>query len=206
MTTIADLKLVLLGESSVGKSSFVTRFQNDTFNPDRQSTIGAAFITRKVPIVHNREERIVNLQIWDTAGQERYRSLTPMYYRNANVALVLFDLTDVSSFDKAKYWINELTTYIRDHGLDDNMATSIMLIGNKLDLVEGECEFIDQVKDLLVSNPYKYFETSCKSGTNVHEVFEHVVQNVDESLFKSVESESDDRVQLNSSHSQNCQC
>ena len=90
MTGVVSFKLVLLGESSVGKSSIALRFVKDQFEDFRESTIGAAFLTQTV---RRDENTTVKLEIWDTAGQERYKSLAPMYYRNAHCAIVVYDIT-----------------------------------------------------------------------------------------------------------------
>merc|ERR1712000_233655 len=113
----AQFKLVLLGESAVGKSSLVLRFVKDQFDDYRESTIGAAFLTQTI-----------TLEIWDTAGQERYKSLAPMYYRNANCAVVVYDITQSASLDKAKAWVKELQRQANENII-------IALAGNKLDLV-----------------------------------------------------------------------
>ena len=96
----AQFKLVLLGESAVGKSSIVHRFVKNTFDDMRESTIGAAFLTQTITIPES--ETTIKFEIWDTAGQERYKSLAPMYYRNANAALCVYDITSRSSFQKPK--------------------------------------------------------------------------------------------------------
>lgn len=117
-------KLVLLGESAVGKSSLVLRFVKDQFDDYRESTIGAAFLTQTVSLDAN---TTVKFEIWDTAGQERYKSLAPMYYRNAHCAVVVYDITQASSLEKAKAWIREL-----QRQADSNIV--IALAGNKTDL------------------------------------------------------------------------
>ncbi|KAG8788344.1 hypothetical protein FRC15_004927 [Serendipita sp. 397] len=100
-----QFKLVLLGESAVGKSSLVLRFVKDQFDDYRESTIGAAFLTQTVQLD---DQTTIRFEIWDTAGQERYKSLAPMYYRNANCAVVVYDITQSASLEKARSWIREL--------------------------------------------------------------------------------------------------
>ena len=124
-------KIVLLGDSSVGKTSLVHRFTTNRFDTHTPNTIGAAFITKV--FAHENHERKVKLEIWDTAGQERYRSLTPMYYRNARVALVCFDLSKFeSTFNTAKYWIQQLEL---NNSSDSREKIEIRLVGTKRDLV-----------------------------------------------------------------------
>jgi len=120
-----QVKLVLLGEAAVGKSSIVMRFVNNEFQDNKEPTIGAAFLTQKCRF----EDRVLRYEIWDTAGQERFHSLAPMYYRNAQAAVVVYDITKTSSLDKAKSWVKELQRQA-------NPNIVIALAGNKLDLVK----------------------------------------------------------------------
>jgi len=120
-----QVKLVLLGEAAVGKSSLVLRFVSNDFNDNTSPTIGAAFLTQKCRL----ENRIVKFEIWDTAGQERFHSLAPMYYRNAAAAVVVYDITKSASLEKAKAWVKELQRQA-------NPNIVIALVGNKLDLVD----------------------------------------------------------------------
>lgn len=122
-----QVKLVLLGEAAVGKSSVVMRFVNNEFQPNKEPTIGAAFLTQKCRL----EDRVLRYEIWDTAGQERFHSLAPMYYRNAQAAVVVYDITKASSLEKAKSWVKELQRQA-------NPNIVIALAGNKVDLVSGQ--------------------------------------------------------------------
>jgi len=101
---LAQFKLVLLGESAVGKSSLVLRFVKGQFHEFQESTIGAAFLTQTVVL----DDTTVKFEIWDTAGQERYHSLAPMYYRGAQAAIVVYDITNADTFTRAKSWVGEL--------------------------------------------------------------------------------------------------
>ncbi|KAH9892123.1 putative GTP-binding protein ypt5 [Xylariomycetidae sp. FL2044] len=163
-TRFAQFKLVLLGESAVGKSSIVLRFVKDQFDSYRESTIGAAFLTQTISL----DDTTVKFEIWDTAGQERYKSLAPMYYRNANCAVVVYDITQSSSLDKAKAWVKELQRQANENII-------IALAGNKLDLVSeqpdkravstADAEAYANEAGLL------FFETSAKTAENVRELF-----------------------------------
>ncbi|KAI5844550.1 ras family-domain-containing protein [Morchella snyderi] len=153
-----------LGESAVGKSSLVLRFVKDQFDDYRESTIGAAFLTQTIALD---ETTTIKFEIWDTAGQERYKSLAPMYYRNANCAVVVYDITQASSLDKAKAWVKEL-----QRQANENIV--IALAGNKLDLASdhskravetAEAEAYAREAGLL------FFETSAKTAENVKELF-----------------------------------
>jgi small GTP-binding protein len=121
VSKICQFKVVLLGESAVGKSSLVLRFVKREFHEFQESTIGAAFLTQTVQI----DDTTVKFEIWDTAGQERYHSLAPMYYRGAQAALIVYDITSKDSFHKAQNWIRELQRQA-------NANIVIALVGNKL--------------------------------------------------------------------------
>ncbi|KAH7097364.1 GTP-binding protein ypt5 [Auriculariales sp. MPI-PUGE-AT-0066] len=121
-----QVKLVLLGEAAVGKSSVVLRFVSNDFQANKEPTIGAAFLTQKCRL----EDRVLRYEIWDTAGQERFHSLAPMYYRNAQAAVVVYDVTKAASLDKAKSWVKELQRQANPHIV-------IALAGNKVDLVNS---------------------------------------------------------------------
>ncbi|KAL8835131.1 MAG: hypothetical protein Q9170_003436 [Blastenia crenularia] len=126
----SSVKLVLLGEAAVGKSSLVLRFVNNDFQENKEPTIGAAFLTQKCNLPH----RTIKFEIWDTAGQERFASLAPMYYRNAQSALVVYDITKPTSLIKARHWVAELQRQA-------SPGIVIALVGNKLDLsssMDGE--------------------------------------------------------------------
>ncbi|KAL5535313.1 VPS21 [Sanghuangporus sanghuang] len=127
-----QVKLVLLGEAAVGKSSVVLRFVSNEFQPNKEPTIGAAFLTQKCRL----EDRVLRYEIWDTAGQERFHSLAPMYYRNAQAAVVVYDVTKASSLEKAKSWVKELQRQA-------NPNIVIALAGNKLDLVQPKSPAAD---------------------------------------------------------------
>jgi len=121
-----QVKLVLLGEAAVGKSSVVIRFVSNEFQSNKEPTIGAAFLTQKCRL----EDRTLRYEIWDTAGQERFHSLAPMYYRNAQAAVVVYDITKAASLEKAKSWVKELQRQA-------NPNIVIALAGNKVDLVQS---------------------------------------------------------------------
>ncbi|KAK0568893.1 GTP-binding protein of the rab/ypt [Tilletia horrida] len=157
-----QFKLVLLGESAVGKSSLVLRYVKDQFDDYRESTIGAAFLTQTLSLD---PQTTIKFEIWDTAGQERYKSLAPMYYRNANCAVVVYDITQASSLDKAKAWIREL-----QRQADPNII--IALAGNKLDLAGSRRAIpTEEAKSYADEEGLLFLETSAKDASNVSELF-----------------------------------
>ncbi|KAJ5235026.1 uncharacterized protein N7469_004194 [Penicillium citrinum] len=208
----SSVKLVLLGEAAVGKSSLVLRFVNNDFQENKEPTIGAAFLTQKCSL----PTRTIKFEIWDTAGQERFASLAPMYYRNAQAALVVYDVTKPSSLTKAKHWVAELQRQA-------SPGIVIALVGNKLDLTndggdasaaaaaEAESEPANgdgenaagegEEQDTVSGDPRKvstreassyadeegllFFETSAKTGANVVDVFTAIANAIPESSLKT---------------------
>tara|TARA_B100001250_G_C19691238_1_gene740380 strand:+ start:471 stop:1064 length:594 start_codon:yes stop_codon:yes gene_type:complete len=161
-------KVVLLGDSSVGKSSVAIRFSKNEFSEFQESTIGAAFLTKTI----NDRKSInpndkVRFEIWDTAGQERYHSLAPMYYRGAKAAMVVYDITSELSFEKAKEWVNEL-----QQSANENMIIS--LVGNKTDIEYLRKVEKDKAIEYANQNDLVFLETSAKSGDNITETFNRI--------------------------------
>lgn len=165
-----DLKVVLLGKEYTGKTCLVERFIYDRFNKDcpYQGTIGAAFGARRMEM--NGEQ--ITLGLWDTAGSERYETLCRTYYRGAAAAIICYDLCDVESFEKTKFWVSELWKH--------EEGCRIYLCGTKLDLVQGD-KFLRKV-DYYTASDYadeinsEVFETSSKMGTGVSELFNKVAE------------------------------
>ena len=159
-------KIVILGQSSVGKTSLVLKLLSGKFNPYSESTIGASFCSK---LIKADDGTVDKVEIWDTAGQERYRSLVPMYYRNAGGALIVFDITSKKSFEEAKYWSDELRSKVM-HDI------KVLFVGNKLDL---EKEAFDNYK--VECNKYfgtNYVLVSAKTGENVEYAFTKLVSDI----------------------------
>ncbi|KAJ8358553.1 hypothetical protein SKAU_G00150780 [Synaphobranchus kaupii] len=157
---VCQFKLVLLGESAVGKSSLVLRFVKGQFQEYQESTIGAAFLTQSVCL----DDTTVKFEIWDTAGQERYHSLAPMYYRGAQAAIVVYDITNTETFGRAKTWVKEL-----QRQASPNIV--IALAGNKADLSAKRAVEYEEAQAYADDNSLLFMETSAKTAMNVNDLF-----------------------------------
>ena len=150
-----NYKLVLVGDSAVGKSCVATRYVSDDFYEFQEPTIGASFMAKKITI----DNTEIKLEIWDTAGQERYHSLTPMYYRGAKAALVVFDITNRISYERSRSWVSELRQNCND--------VIIILVGNKIDRESQRNVEKDVVSSYAYENDLEYIETSAKNSHNI---------------------------------------
>ena len=164
-------KLVLLGDSAVGKSCLVVRFVRDEFFEYQEPTIGAAFLTQTVTL----PDATVKFEIWDTAGQERYRSLAPMYYRGAAAAIVVYDITKKDSFKGAINWIKE----IQKRG-DPNVV--IALAGNKADMEGKRKVQYEEAQQYANDNEIMLMETSAKTAHNVRNLFVEIAKKLPKNL------------------------
>ena len=166
-------QLLIIGDSSVGKTSILTRFTEDKFTTNYINTIGIDFFS-KDEIFNNKKIRI---KIWDTAGEERYRALTQGFFKSANGIIITYSVNDVDTFENLKYWIQSIHT-----NLGENDLVKIIIIGNKIDL-DREVNF-DDAKKYAEDNGYKYFETSAKSGKGINESIKFLVQEIIDSQDK----------------------
>lgn len=175
-----EVKVVLLGDTGVGKSSLVLRFAQDTFKPFSESTIGASFMSKTVS--NDSGGPPIKFQIWDTAGQEKYHSLAPMYYRGAAAAIVVYDITAKSSFTTLKNWVRELKSLG-----PENMVLSIA--GNKSDL-ESKREVPTETAELYAQEIGAiYLETSAKNASNVSEIFAEISKRLPKSEVRVARSD-----------------
>jgi len=157
-----EVKLVLLGEAGVGKSSLVLRFVSDRFEFNQNSTIGASFMSKSFTLSNG---ETFKYQIWDTAGQEKYKALAPMYYRGSHAALVVYDLTSEQSFYSLQRWVKELQQYG-----PPNIV--IAIAGNKCDLVDAREVETKTGKDYAESIDAMFAEVSALTSENVAHIFE----------------------------------
>jgi len=153
-------KLVLIGDSGVGKSCLLLRFADDSFTDSYISTIGVDFRFRTVNI----ENKTVKLQIWDTAGQERFRTITSAYYRGAHGIIMVYDVTNYESFEHVEEWLNEVNRHASE-------STLKLLVGNKADLNDDKKVDTDEAKKFADGLSISFLETSAKNATNVEAAF-----------------------------------
>jgi len=160
-------KVVLIGDSGVGKSNLLSRFTRNEFNLDSKSTIGVEFATKSIKV----EAKTVKAQIWDTAGQERYRAITSAYYRGAVGALLVYDISKQVTFENVERWLKEL----RDHA-EPNIV--IMLVGNKSDLKHKRAVSTETAMAFAETNNLAFIETSALDATGVDEAFRQILTEI----------------------------
>ena len=153
-------KILLIGNSGVGKSSLLLRFADDTFTDNFMPTIGVDFKIRTLEV----DGKTIKLQIWDTAGQERFKTITSSYYKGAHGIIVVYDVTDKESFKNIDTWMNEVEKHASDN-------VSRILVGNKSDLTDSRQVTTDEGKELADQYNIRFMETSAKESANVEEAF-----------------------------------
>jgi small GTP-binding protein len=153
-------KIVLIGNSNVGKTNLISRFSRDEFDIHSHSTIGIEFSTRTIRI----QDKIVKAQIWDTAGQERFRSISKSYYRGSDGGFIVFDITNRESFENITKWYSEIITYSKPN-------VKIFLIGNKMDLENRRVVTKEEASEYARSYKMTYVETSAFTPNNVNKIF-----------------------------------
>ena len=154
------MKVVLMGDPGVGKSSILDSYLENDFNPNIESTVGVSFKTKEIPF----QEKIVKLNLWDTAGQEKYHSLTKMYCRGAKAAILVYDITNRDTFNNLKNWhqmVSELS----------NENTIFAVVGNKEDLIDREAVGLDEARAFATKINATYKKTSAKNGVGIEELF-----------------------------------
>eukprot|EP01117_Protostelium_nocturnum_P000607 TRINITY_DN106_c0_g1_i1.p1 TRINITY_DN106_c0_g1~~TRINITY_DN106_c0_g1_i1.p1 ORF type:complete len:207 (+),score=72.38 TRINITY_DN106_c0_g1_i1:94-714(+) len=160
-------KILMIGDSGVGKSSILLRFTDDDFEEDQPCTIGVDFKTKIV----NLENKRINLTIWDTAGQEKFRSLTSSYYRGAHGIIITYDVTRRNTFSSLSMWLKEVEVYLT------NMEPVILLIGNKVDKAQREVSREEGIK-FAKEHSMLFIESSAKTKLGIQQAFEELVQKI----------------------------
>lgn len=157
------IKLLMLGDSGVGKTSLVLRYCEDTFNPSLLSTLGIDFKTKMIEL----EELITKLQVWDTAGQEKFRAITTSYFKGSHAVMLVYDCTDRDTFHNIGKW----TRQIKDHG---DLNTNIILVGNKADDETARVVSTEEGQTIAEEFNIAFVEVSAKLNIGVNEAFERV--------------------------------
>lgn len=179
-------KIIIIGNSAVGKSSLLLKFTDRTFLANQISTIGVDFKIQTMQI----DDKIIKLQIWDTAGNERFKTITTSYYRNSNGICIVFDITNKESFNSLPDWFSEI-----DRFASDNVCK--ILIGNKSDLEKQRQVSKEDAKEL--ANKYKidYIEASAKDSTNVHQLFIELTRQIKQAnVQKHITNINEEKVNL----------
>jgi small GTP-binding protein len=170
-------RTVTIGDSSVGKTSIVNKFIRGRFDPAEKNTVGALYDTFTEQI----DGRGVEVQIWDTAGQEQYRSLTPVYFRSAAAAFLIFDLTNRASFDHLDDWVESFRNSSSDRAL-------LFLVGNKCDLDDDRKVTEDEAREWADRHNCPYNETSARSGSGVAPLFKNAAARLASNHLHEIES------------------
>lgn len=168
-------KVVIIGDSAVGKSNLLSRYARNEFNLNSKATIGVEFQTQSMEI----DGKEVKAQIWDTAGQERFRAVTSAYYRGAVGALIVYDISRRTTFDSVSRWLDELKTH-------SDTTVAMMLVGNKCDLEDIRDVSVEEAKSLAESEGLFFIETSALDSTNVKMAFEIVIREIYNNVSRKV--------------------
>ena len=180
-------QLLIIGDSTVGKTSILSRYTSGQFNPHYLATVGLDFF-KKDEIF---DGDTIRIKIWDTAGQERYKSLTQGYFRNAEGIMIVYDVSNSDSFNNLKYWIQSIKTHIN---LDNNEVPAI-IIGNKIDIFEREVSK-EEGEKFSKEQKLEYFETSAKSGKGVDECIKFLIKKVLKNKGNSKEESEKDSIKI----------
>ena len=161
---VQHYKIIFLGDQYVGKSSILNRFYQDRFEPDYQATIGLDFHSKNVEI----KGTTIRLLLYDTAGQEKFKSLIPMYIRDANIIIVVYDISSKDSFIHTDHWVNETKDLKREDAI-------FVLVGNKIDLEDKRAVSQKEAEDFAAEKGFLFHEVSAKTGDEVQELFNSII-------------------------------
>ena len=186
-----SFKIIVIGDSGVGKSCFTNKAAKNIFEDSYNATIGFEFFSFNIKM----HDKIIKLQIWDTCGQELYRSLITNFYRNSSLAIVVYAVNSAQSFENLEIWFRELRT----HG---NPDIKTILIGNKIDLKDEREVTTKQGEDFAkLNNVHKFIEASAKEGINTRNTFIYIAKLLfdEQSKFNDDEQDKDDKFKINES-------
>ena len=171
-----ECKVVFLGDTAVGKSSIFQRFCKNIFTDDLPNTIGGAYMQQKVTL---KKGISLKMHLWDTGGEERFRAMAPLYYRDANAAVLVYDVSNKASFDSIQYWLNELDSKVKQDGL------VLALAGNKCDLPDNKKQVTTlSAKGLAENHKLIFTETSAKTGEGVNTLFNLLSEEIAKKICK----------------------
>ena len=198
-------QILVIGDSSVGKTSIISRYANGTFKEEYLATVGLDYYSKDEMF----DNKTIQVKLWDTAGQERFQSLTQNYFRNAEGVLLTYDITNSDSFDNLKNWIDS----IKKNMEGKNIFIPVIIIGNKIDMEDSREIEKEAAQKFSKENNYKYFETSAKTGEGVDKAIRELVSQIlknDGQIDEQKEARADS-VQIqnninNNSQSKGCGC
>lgn len=198
-------KILLIGNSGVGKSSLLTQFTDQKFRNNSLTTIGVDF---RIVTYKTNDNKIIKLQVWDTSGQIRYSSITNSYYRGSNGIIMVFDVTDRVSFTNLEsYWIEQIGRYCTKRLGDDLMPIPILLVGNKSDLVDRRDVSYQEAMEFANSFEIEYIETSAKENTNVEKSFHRLATKIRGYFNRQLEDKEKEYINLNNTQKvSRCNC
>lgn len=153
-------KIIIIGDSGVGKTNIMSRFVSNSFSNDTKITLGVDFVIKDIQI----DKQKIKLQIWDTAGQERFRAVTNVYYKDTSGVLLVYDITNYSSFHNCQKWYSEIKKYMETN-------TPIILIGNKNDLLRSRSVLSEEAQDYANIHKMAFYETSALDNSNIEQIF-----------------------------------
>ena len=165
------VKIIIVGNSNVGKTNIVTRYVKGEFSNEYMITIGMDFLTCNLEL----DNKIFKLRLWDTAGSEKFRSVTRGYYSNTCYALIVYDITDDSSFNSVKQWIEDVQSFA-------NKGTNLVLVGNKVDLNNKRKISKEEGQNLATEYGMDFYESSALTGENINDIFEGICQKVNQQI------------------------
>ena len=165
------VKIIIVGNSNVGKTNIVTRYVKGEFSNEYMITIGMDFLTCNLEL----DNKIFKLRLWDTAGSEKFRSVTRGYYSNTCYALIVYDITDDSSFNSVKQWIEDVQSFA-------NKDTNLVLVGNKVDLNNKRKISKEEGQNLAKEYGMDFYESSALTGENINDIFEGICQKVNQQI------------------------
>ena len=174
MTEESVYKILLLGDTTVGKTCFLMKYTDKVFNEIHMATIGLDYRLKTMTL---KSGKTVKIQIWDTAGQDRFRAITKNYYKSAHGVILIYDITSIQTFENVKSWISQ----IRDEA---SANIVIYIVGNKIDIDEERKIKKEEGQKLADEFGFPFTEASAKNGININETFEDIVEKIDEIYSK----------------------